>query len=174
MEEMLDTFDINGNFTGVKSRKFCHGENPGVYHKPVWIWIVNSKGEILIQKRSKIKKNNPSKWDLSSAGHVEAGETCLYGCVREIYEELGIQTEEKDFVFVKQFVQQHAWELVQLYILKKDIDIKNVKLQTEEVECVKWISYNDFIKILYTDEFCSHTKEHRDLFAEILKDYTEK
>ncbi len=44
MEEMLDTFDIDGNFLGIKSRSFCHSENPGVYHKPVWIWIKNGEG----------------------------------------------------------------------------------------------------------------------------------
>ena len=44
MEEMLDTFDIKGNFLGIKTRSFCHSENPQVYHKPVWIWIINSRG----------------------------------------------------------------------------------------------------------------------------------
>ena len=44
MEEMLDTFDINGKFLGAKPRSFCHSENPGVYHKPVWIWIVSETG----------------------------------------------------------------------------------------------------------------------------------
>lgn len=47
MEEMLDTFDINGNFIGVKPRSYCHSKNPGVYHKPVWIWIINSNGLIM-------------------------------------------------------------------------------------------------------------------------------
>ena len=44
MEEMFDVFDINGNYLGVKTKSFCHSENPGVYHKPVWIWIKNSGG----------------------------------------------------------------------------------------------------------------------------------
>lgn len=168
MEEMLDTFDINGNFAGVKPRSFCHSENPGVYHKPVWIWIINSKGQILVQKRAKTKKKSPGKWDMPSAGHIDAGETCLSGCVRETYEEFGIYAEEKDF-FLKEFVHPRGWELVQVYLLKKDIDIKDIKLQVEEVECVKWLSYDEFKKLLYSDEFCNHTKEYKDWVCEILK-----
>lgn len=56
MEELLDTFDINGNLLKPQTREFCHTENPGCYHKSVWIWIVNDKGEILVQKRSSLKK----------------------------------------------------------------------------------------------------------------------
>ena len=52
---MLDTFDIYGNFIGVKSRSL------GVYHKPVWIWIINSKGEILVQKMSENPEKHPWK-----------------------------------------------------------------------------------------------------------------
>ena len=69
MEEMLDTFDIDGNFLGIKSRSFCHSENPGVYHKPVWIWIKNGEGGILVQKRALTKKKSPGKWDMPAAGH---------------------------------------------------------------------------------------------------------
>lgn len=174
MEEMLDTFDINGNFIGVKSRSFCHSENPGVYHKPVWIWIINSKGEILVQKRAKTKKKSPCKWDMPSAGHIDAGETCLNGCVRETYEELGIKTEEKDYKFLKEFVNKRGWELVQVYLLIKDIDIDNIKLQVEEVECVKWLTYNNFVKLLYSDEFCNHAKEYKDWICKVLKDYIQK
>jgi len=171
MEEMLDTFDINGNFLGAKPRSFCHSENPGVYHKPVWIWIINSKGQVLVQRRAKTKKKSPGKWDMPSAGHIDAGETCLSGCVRETYEELGIKTKEDDFIFLKEFVNPSGWELVQVYLLKKDIDLKDIKLQVEEVECVKWLPYNEFIDLLYSEDFCKHAQEYKDWVAQILKEY---
>lgn len=44
MEEIFDVYDENGKFLGTRTRSFCHSENPGVYHKPVWIWIVNPSG----------------------------------------------------------------------------------------------------------------------------------
>ena len=65
-EEMLDTFDINGNFLGVKSREFCHSENPQCFHKPVWIWIKNKRGgAIFSAKTCSNKKEKP--WEMGYA-----------------------------------------------------------------------------------------------------------
>ena len=169
MEEMFDTFDVNGYFLGVKSKSFCHGENPGVYHKPVWIWIVNDKGEILVQKRAKVKKLNPSKWDMPSAGHVHAGESCVQGCIRETEEELGIKCDQKDFVFLKQFINKKGWELAQVYLLKINTRAEDMILQPEEVEIVKWVKYDEFVKLLYSEEFVAHEKNFKDWTCEILK-----
>ena len=169
MEELLDTFDINGNFLGVKPRSFCHGDNPGVYHKPIWIWIVNSQKQILVQKRAMTKQKSPGKWDMPAAGHVDAGESCLQGCVRETTEELGLSVKSEDFIFLKEFVNQRGWELVQVYLLKSDTKAEDMKLQNEEVEQVKWLNYDEFVKLLYSDEFCNHDKSYKDWVAEILK-----
>ena len=168
---MLDTFDINGEFLGAKPRSFCHSENPGVYHKPVWIWIINSQGQILVQKRALTKKKSPGKWDMPSAGHVDAGETCLSGCVRETSEELGLSVNEKDFIFLKEFINERGWELVQVYLLKNNTKIEDMKLQLKEVECVKWLDYDEFIKFLYSDEFCNHSTEYKDWVCQVLKEY---
>ena len=43
--------------------------------KRVKVLLINSKNEILVQKRAACKKNHPNKWDMPSAGHVDAGET---------------------------------------------------------------------------------------------------
>ena len=47
MEEIFDVYDIDGNLLGQKPKSFCHGPKPGVFHKPVWIWIYNDKKQIL-------------------------------------------------------------------------------------------------------------------------------
>ncbi len=169
MEELLDVFDINGKFLGVKSRKFCHSENPGVFHKPVWIWIKNSKGEILVQKRSMLKKQNAGKWDMPAAGHVDAGESCIEGCMRETKEELGIDAKKEDFVFLKEWVCLSEWELAQVYLLKTNMKEEDFVLQKEEVEEVRWLKYDDFVKLLYSDDFCAHDKAYKDWVVDVLK-----
>ncbi len=74
MVEMFDVLDKNGNKTGdVKTKKELH-EN-GLWHSAVHVWIYNSKGEILLQKRSMKVTNWPGRWDISVAGHIPAGET---------------------------------------------------------------------------------------------------
>ena len=99
MEEIFDIYTRDGKYLGTKEKSICHSENPGFYHKPVWIWIINNKNEILVQKRASCKKNFPNLWDMPSAGHIISGETPIQGAIRETYEELGIKTTENDYLF---------------------------------------------------------------------------
>ena len=169
MEEIFDVYDINGKHVGTRPKSFCHSENPGVYHKPVWIWIKNDKGQILVQKRALTKKKSPGKWDMPSAGHVDAGETLLQACVRETYEELGIKARQKDFIFLKEWLNQKGWEFAEIYLLKTNKAVSEMKLQKEEVECVNWLDYDEFVKLLYSPEFCNHAKEYKDWVVQVLK-----
>ena len=169
MEEIFDVYDIDGNLLGQRPKSFCHGPNPGVFHKPVWIWIYNDKKQILVQKRAKCKKNNPSKWDMPSAGHVDAGETSLEGCVRETKEELGLDVNQNQFEFIVEWKALESWELAQVYLLNCNVKAKDMKLQVEEVECVKWLDYKEFEKLLYSDEFVPHQKSYKDFVCDIFK-----
>ncbi len=50
----------------------------GDYHGAVHVWIyVESTGELLLQKRADRKDSWPGLWDISSAGHISAGDTSL-------------------------------------------------------------------------------------------------
>ena len=168
-EEHLDIFDVNGNFLGVKTRSFCHRKSTKVFHKVVWVWIINSNKQILVQKRSLKKKEFPGKWDMPVAGHKITGETCLKACVREAQEELGLITKESDFKFLKEYVNKKGLELAQVYILKNDTKIENMVLQKGEVDEVKWLYYDEFVKYLYSDEFCNQDIEYKDWVCKILK-----
>lgn len=171
VEEVFDVYDINGNHVGAKPKSFCHSDNPGVYHKPVWIWIVNDKGQILVQKRAATKKKSPNKYDMPSAGHVLAGETLLHACVRETEEELGLKCKESDFIFLKEWINQKGWEFAEIYLLKTKAKISDMKLQKEEVAEVKYLDYDEFVKLFYSDDFCNHAKEYKDWVCEVLKKY---
>ena len=59
MEEVFDIYTRDGKYLWTASKADCHSENPGFYHKPVWIRIINSKNEILVQKRAACKKIIP-------------------------------------------------------------------------------------------------------------------
>ena len=168
MEEIFDVFDINGNFLGTKPKSFCHSSNPGVYHKPVWIWIVN-KDKILVQKRALVKKNHPGKWDMPSAGHVDAGETILQGCVRETFEELGLKTNESDYIFLGEYLAQDAWEFGQVFLLRTNAEIKDLTLQVEEVEQVKYLDFDGFKKLFNSNEFCPYKDDYKNWICEILE-----
>ena len=171
MEELFDVFSRNGTYLGIKTKTFCHSQSPGVYHKPVWIWIINKKGEILLQKRAEIKKWFPNKWDSSATGHVCAGETIIQGCKREVFEELRIDVKESEFEFWGEYIADSVWELGQIYKLENNLDINQMKMQIEEISELKWFPFKDFEKLFYSEEFVPYDKKYKDFIIEKLKNY---
>lgn len=146
-EEFLDVLDEKGNETGIKkTKKEVHEK--GLWHRAAHVWIYNSKGEILLQKRAKTMDSYPGLWDISSAGQVSAGEKPEESAIRELKEELGIEINSKDLKSigvrkVSQSVPKKNWhnnEFYHVYLIKLDIDLSEIILQKEEVEKVEFIS----------------------------------
>lgn len=52
-EEIVDLLDETGKKLGKIKKSLAHQN--GAWHRVVHIWILNSKGQLLIQKRSKEK-----------------------------------------------------------------------------------------------------------------------
>lgn len=123
----------------------------------------------MVQKRALSKKINPGKWAAPSAGHVDAGETLLEACVRETFEELGIKAKQKDFVFLKEWLIEKDFEFAENFLLKTNKSIAEMTLQKEEVECVKWLDYDEFVKLLYSENFCELPMAFKDWLVKILK-----
>ena len=100
-KELWDVLDKNGEPTGkTVSRGFKGAFPKGKYHLVVHIWIKNSKGEFLIQKRSSFKQPMAGEW-AATGGAVVAGEESREGAKRELFEELGITPSDNDFTLVK-------------------------------------------------------------------------
>ena len=91
-EEILEIVNSAGEVVGSALRSEVHG-NPSMMHRVVHVLVVNTRGGILLQKRSSHKDVAPGKWDTSVGGHVGAGEDIFSSSVREMYEELGIENE---------------------------------------------------------------------------------
>jgi isopentenyldiphosphate isomerase len=118
--EMLDLLDEKGRVIGTVQRSDAHG-NPALRHPSVHIFVVNSKGEYFLQKRSVYKKIQPGKWDTSVGGHIPAGETYEQGALRELEEELGVSLPDAsplklhhEFVWQSSFETEHT----RTYILR--------------------------------------------------------
>ena len=63
-EELFDVFDENNEtYLGQVPRSEVH--RTGQYHRAVNVILVNSAGDILVQRRSSRKVVCPNKWDLS-------------------------------------------------------------------------------------------------------------
>ena len=134
-EELWDVFDINRQPTG-KTHKRGEPFSEGEFHQVIHICIFNSKGNLLIQKRQPWKKEWSGMWDLSVAGSAIAGEDPRKAAERETLEELGLELDLSNIrpEFTINF--DHGFD--DYFIIQKDVDIRKLKLQKEEVAAVKW------------------------------------
>lgn len=151
MEELFDVLDEKGQYIEkVETREKCHKE--GLWHKAVVVFVINSKKQVLLQRRSPNKKLWPNMWDLTAGGHVLAGEFGFQSIIREAREELGIELLKEDLTFIGattstnikgEIINNHFNEY---YIANKEIDINSLELQEEEVSEVKWIEKDEIIR----------------------------
>lgn len=134
--ERIDIYDKNGNWQG---RTIFRGEpfQEGEYCLVVQIWVRNSQGDFLIQKRAETVKVWPGIW-ATTAGVVSAGETALVGAVRELEEEMGIMAVPDDFQQLFQSLRRHSIGTV--WLVEKEIALSEITLQAEEVSAAMWAS----------------------------------
>ena len=167
--ELFDVIDEDGNKTGqVKERGVAHRD--GTLHATVHIWIVRPNQEsgydVLLQKRSECKDSNPGAYDISSAGHVSAGDELMESALREMKEELGIDASVSDLHFVDKFVINYKKEfygkmfkdseIAFVYVYTGSVDIDKLTLQKEELDRVDWFNLE------YVYEEC---KKHNQKFC---------
>ena len=147
--EQWDLYDENRNLTNSTINR---GEviPDGLRHLSVHIWIVNSKHEFLIQKRSANKKKFPNMWSMTG-GAVLKGENSQQGAVREVAEELGIAMDTKNASIVHVIVRKDNF--VDVWLVHQDFDISQVKKQDEEVSEVKWASIDEVNTLIQNNLF---------------------
>jgi isopentenyldiphosphate isomerase len=139
MDELIDILSPEGKSTGKTALKSEAHKN-GWFHATVHIWFFTSDEKILLQKRALTKKVFPGIWDISVAGHIGAGEEIIQGAKREVFEEIGLQLEEKDFTKIGTRIHQVTLENgIQdnehhhVFIAELKVPISALTMQKEEV-----------------------------------------
>ena len=89
---------------------------------------------------------------LQLVGHVDAGEFGRQAIIRETKEELGIEIDDKDIRYLVGSTSENIQGNIinrhynECYLIIKDIDISDIKLQEEEVSEVKYFSKEELLK----------------------------
>lgn len=87
--ELIDIVDEKNVVIGKAKRGEAHKK--GHIHRALSVLILNSNGQILLQKRSAKKSVHPLSWDLSTSEHLLTGESYEEAGVRSVKEELGVE-----------------------------------------------------------------------------------
>lgn len=156
-DELIDICDDSNNLIGIRKLK-SEAHRDGSWHRAAHIWIYNSQGEVLLQRRAKQKQLYPDVWDVSVGGHVSAGETPIEAAIKEVSEEIGLRIAADDLEFFKvvktspPFPEFKNNEFYYAYFLKFDGGIDELKLQDEEVQAVAFLAIDEIKRRLDLDE----------------------
>ena len=121
----------------------------GKYRLSIHIWIVNDKNEILIQQRSASRKMFPNMWT-NTGGACIAGETSIETVFRELQEELNVIPNIDNLELIASYKRKKDY--VDVWLLKQNINIKDLKFNDNEVQAAKWATIEEWKKLLIEEQ----------------------
>ena len=133
--ELWDIYDSDGALTG---RTHPRGQPlaPGDYHLAVTVTVVDSRGRVLLTRRSREKTLCPGVWECPGGG-VLAGETSREGAARELLEETGIAAAPEELVYLARR-KGPDWYMDD-YGLRRDLKAESLTLQSGETDAAQWM-----------------------------------
>lgn len=139
----LITFvDEHDNVIGAGTK--LEAREKGIRFRIVRIFLFNSQGRLLLQRRAWHLKSFPGRWDQSVGGHVDEGETYLQAAIREAEEEIGVTglTLREEF---KHFANDLEVTGVKrrFNMLYSTVYDGTVTPNPEEVTEVKWVASDE-------------------------------
>jgi isopentenyldiphosphate isomerase/phosphoglycolate phosphatase-like HAD superfamily hydrolase len=151
MDEYFDVVDENDKAVGKEKRGIVHSK--GLWHRGVCIIVANTKGEILLQKRSMTKDLYKGYWAEGSSGHVNSGDTYEETARRELKEEIGVSAKLEYLFNFKKYTGNDN-EFIRVFFCRHDGPFK---VNKDEVDFVKFFTMDEIRKMLKTDRFTPGT-----------------
>ena len=181
--ELLDIVDENGVPTGaVIDRETAH--RLVIRHRTAHVWLArmrDGKAELLLQKRSENKDSHPGCYDISSAGHIPAGQDDVPSALRELKEELGLTARPDELLDcgLRQFQLRASFhgrpfcddQVSRVFLLWRDVEPEALSLQASEVESARWMDFDACLAMARSGEpaNCVYEEELRMLAPQLAK-----
>ncbi len=148
--EILDIVDETGEPTG-RTVERTEAHSSGALHRTSHVWVARRRAgrvELLLQLRSRGKESFPSCYDVSSAGHIPAGDGFVESALRELREELGIVAASEELVpcGLRRIRRRAVFagipfvdnQVSRVYLLWRDVDASAIRFQLSELDGVCW------------------------------------
>lgn len=133
------------------------------YNQSSELWILNNN-KLLITKRS-MKKSHPGEWE-TPGGCSQNSETSIDTIIREANEEIGISLSEEDLELIG--TQLYKKQFVDVFKTNKIINTSNIKLQLDEVTEFKFVSKEEFIKMIEDNKIVNSVANRYFMFKDVI------
>lgn len=152
---------VNENDEPIGASEKLEAHQLGKLHRAFSIFIFNSKGELLLQKRASSKYHSGGLWSNTCCSHPRVNEDTLSAAHRRLQEEMGLDCDLKEvhrFVYKIKFDNGLTeYEYDHVLVGKSD---EAPKLNLEEVEDWKWVKLS---------QLCEDVKNNPENFTSWLK-----
>lgn len=154
--EIWDGYNIQEEKIGVD---LIRGEKipAGVYHGVVVIIVLHEDGTYLLMHRDFNKAVFQGMWEAGASGCLQKGEDFESGAKRELFEETGIAGD--NLKLIDTYIKHEYQTIYKIYLHRCSIDKKDITLQQGETIEFKWVSKEELMEIIDSDNFISPSAE---------------
>ncbi|MGB0274346.1 MAG: isopentenyl-diphosphate Delta-isomerase [Flavobacteriaceae bacterium] len=139
MEEQVILVDKQDNPIGLMPKMEAHEK--GVLHRAFSVFILNNKGELMLQQRALHKYHSPGLWTNTCCSHQRNGESNIAAGQRRLREEMGFVAELREvtsFIYKAPFDNGLTEHELDHIMIGQYNDEPNIN--PEEVADWKWMS----------------------------------
>jgi isopentenyl-diphosphate delta-isomerase len=149
MEEQLVLVDGNDNAIGVAEKTKVHRD--GSLHRAFSIFIFDSTGNLLLQKRAQTKYHSGNLWSNTCCGHPRPSELTKDAARRRLAEEMGFDCElEEIFSFIYHVkIDDKLYEHEFDHVFRGRFDGEPIP-NPDEVSDWKWVTVGELAKDIET------------------------
>ena len=143
-KENVVLVDRNDNPMGLMPKLEAHEK--GVLHRAFSVFILNRKGQLMLQRRALDKYHSPGLWTNTCCSHPRESESIIEAGLRRLKEEMGFTTPLEpmfSFIYKSKFdngLTEHEFDHVLLGYYDKQPFINTI-----EVSEWKWMSLDKII-----------------------------
>ena len=159
-EEKITIYNEENQPIGTTTR--TEAIKKGLLVEGVQLWIINpNTNQVLMQRRSRNKQNNPGKIDVSVSGHVKPHETPIQAMLREAAEEIGLQDSQmlcsqmqkfaENQIDLRQYGRQGNYSMT-FFMAFLSYGLDSYQKDDEEVEELFFMNYEELKRRVREDD----------------------
>jgi len=148
LDDKYDVLDEGGHKTGdLLELRSIHAQE--LWHEVTNVWVMNTRGELLMQLRAPNMELSPNVWDVTIGTHLRPGEEPVMAGIRALKNELGIEIASEEFKQLFNILCANPMPngrthkvLGHVYMVQKDIDLTQLSYDPEKITKFAWVPLN--------------------------------